>query len=103
MIEELTRKVLFDLNVPDVATLGLGVSAGTVGAVDLMAEAIDIFSTAVGSLLGVAGLIVTILTAINIWHKRKQIKIKTIRDQVELEKARLELAQLRKTYKAQKD
>ncbi len=101
MIEELKQKVLSDPSVQDAATLALGVSAGTAGVVDL--TWIDLFSSSIGLLLAVAGLVVTVLTGINVWHKSKQIKIKTARDQLGFERDRLELENLRKTYKAQKD
>ena len=99
MISELKQKVMSDPNVQDAATLVLGVSAGTAGAVG-STKWIDLFSTTVGLFLGVAGLVVTILTGIDVWHKSKQIKIKTARDQLGFERDRLELAELRKTYKA---
>jgi len=98
MIEELKQKVLSDPSVQDAATLALGVSAGTAGVVDL--TWIDLFSSSIGLLLAVAGLVVTVLTGINVWHESKQIKIKTARDRLGFEKDRLELQQLRKKYKA---
>jgi len=101
MISELKQKVMSDPNVQDAAALALGVSSGTVGVVGL--TWIDLFSSTVGLLLAVAGLVVTILTGVNVWHKSKQIKIKTQRDQLGFERDRLELENLRKTYKAQKD
>jgi len=102
MIEELKKKILSDPNVPDVVPGVLGVSVGTAGAADLTGM-IDLFANTFSTLLTLSALVVTVLTGINVWYRSKQIKIKTARDQLELEKSRLELEQLRKTYTAQKD
>ncbi len=97
MIEELKQKVMSDPNVQDVATLGLGASVGTAGAAALTGV-IDLFSSTFSILLALAGLIVTILSGVNLWHKIKQSKIKTQRDQLELDRLRKQIQSV-----AQKD
>lgn len=99
MIEELKQKVLSDPSVQDAVTLGSVASVGTAGAADLTGV-IDLFATTLSTLMTLAAFVGVVLHAINVYHKKKQIKIKTARDLVELERARLELKQLRKTYKA---
>jgi len=90
MIEELKQKILSDPNVPDVAQGALGASLGTAGVADLTGV-IDLFGSTFSILLAFAGLIVTILSGINLWHKIKQSKIKTERDHLELEQLRKQL------------
>lgn len=113
MISELKQKVMSDPSVQDAATLVLGVSAGSAGVADLAGK-IDLFATTASTLLVLASFIGVVLSSVNVWHKKKQIKIKTKHDQLELEtkteryrleleKSRLELENLRKTYKVQKD
>jgi len=90
MIEELKQKVLSDPNASDVAQGALGASMATAGAADLTGV-IDLFSSTFSILLALAGLIVTILSGVNLWHKIKQSKIKTQRDQLELDRLRKQL------------